>query len=63
MLGGTIGIPLAQETAQIQFRPSISGMLALLAGFLILIYPRFLNYYVAVYLIFVGLVALFNLNI
>ena len=38
---------------------SIQPLIALLAGILILIMPRFLNYFVAVYLIIVGLLGLF----
>jgi len=36
----------------------ISPIVALVAGILILIMPRFLNFIVAIYLIFVGLVGL-----
>jgi hypothetical protein len=36
----------------------ISPLVAILAGILILIVPRLLNYIVAIYLIFVGLVEL-----
>jgi len=38
---------------------SLSPILALIAGILILIFPRFLNYFVAIYLIVVGLLGLF----
>ena len=38
----------------------ISPLIALLSGFLILIMPRLLNYIVAIYLILVGLIALFG---
>ena len=37
----------------------IQPLLALLFGILILILPRLLNYLIAVYLIFIGLVGLF----
>jgi Protein of unknown function (DUF3096) len=40
----------------------IPGLLALIAGVLILIFPRLLNYIVAAYLIFVGLVQVLNLH-
>ncbi|MGA7997716.1 MAG: DUF3096 domain-containing protein [Bradyrhizobium sp.] len=36
----------------------IPAIVALIAGILILIMPRFLNFVVAIYLIFVGLVGL-----
>ena len=39
---------------------SIGPMLSLLAGILILVIPRMLNYIVAIYLIVVGLVGLFG---
>ncbi len=40
---------------------TFSPIIALLAGILILIVPRLLNYIVAVYLILIGLVGLFGL--
>ena len=40
----------------------ISGILAIVAGVLILIFPKLLNYVVAAYLIFVGVVQVFNLH-
>jgi hypothetical protein len=39
--------------------PHITPLVALIAGIIILIMPRFLNYIVAFYLIFIGLVGLF----
>ena len=39
---------------------SIGPLLALVAGILILIVPRLLNYIVAIYLIIVGLLGLFG---
>jgi hypothetical protein len=41
---------------------SLQPLLALIAGILILIMPRLLNYIVAIYLIVVGLVGLFGLR-
>jgi hypothetical protein len=41
---------------------SIPGILALIAGILILLFPRLLNYLVGIYLIVVGLVLVFNLH-
>jgi hypothetical protein len=38
---------------------SIAPLVALIAGFLILIVPRLLNYIVAIYLIITGLLGLF----
>jgi uncharacterized membrane protein HdeD (DUF308 family) len=40
----------------------IPGILAIVAGVLILIFPKLLNYVVAAYLIFVGVVQVFNLH-
>jgi len=39
---------------------TISPITALIAGVLILIFPRFLNYFIALYLIIIGLVGLFG---
>jgi Protein of unknown function (DUF3096) len=41
---------------------SIAPLVALLAGILILIMPRLLNYIVAIYLIITGLLGLFGGN-
>ncbi len=41
----------------------IEQVLAIVAGILILLIPRFLNYFVAVYLIVVGIIGLMNLRI
>jgi Protein of unknown function (DUF3096) len=40
----------------------ITPLVAIIAGILILIVPRLLNYIVALYLIFVGLVGLNNVH-
>ncbi|HJV04888.1 MAG TPA: DUF3096 domain-containing protein [Actinomycetota bacterium] len=56
-------LDLVAQRADIVFRPDLTGFLALAAGILILIVPRLLNYIVAAYLIVVGLVILFNVNI
>jgi hypothetical protein len=40
----------------------ITPIVALLAGILILIMPRLLNFIVAIYLIFIGLVGLNNIH-
>ena len=53
---------LAQKASNIAFSISINGVIALIAGILILILPRLLNYIVAVYLIVIGLVEIFNLR-
>lgn len=48
---------------EITFNPDLTGFIALGAGILILIIPRALNYIVAAYLIVVGLIILFNVNV
>jgi hypothetical protein len=40
---------------------SLSPLISLIAGILILIMPRLLNYIVAIYLIIIGLVGVFHL--
>jgi hypothetical protein len=42
---------------------SIGPLIALIAGVLILIVPRLLNYIIAIYLIVIGLVGLFGMRI
>jgi hypothetical protein len=39
-------------------RTHLSPLVALIAGILILIFPRFLNYFIAIYLIVTGLIGL-----
>ena len=41
----------------------LAPLLALIAGILILLVPRLLNYIVAGYLIFIGIIGLFNIQI
>lgn len=53
---------LAQAATQIGIVPSVSGLIALLAGILILIMPRILNYVVAAYLIVIGLIQILDLG-
>lgn len=42
---------------------SLAPLLALIAGILILVQPRLLNYIVAIYLIVIGVIGLFNLSL
>lgn len=53
---------LAQET-QVALNLTLPGILALVAGLLILFIPRLLNYIVAIYLIVVGLVQIFDFTL
>lgn len=59
----TMGTALAQTRGggAVTIRATlISPLIALLAGILILLVPRVLNYIVAIYLILVGLIGLFG---
>jgi len=42
---------------------SLAPLLALIAGILILIRPKLLNFIVAIYLIVIGVIGLFNINV
>lgn len=48
--------------AEIELDLTLNGIIALAAGILILIFPKVLNYIVAVYLIVVGLVDIFDIR-
>lgn len=52
-------LPLKENPMNIAIEP----LLALVVGILILLVPRFLNYFVAVYLIVVGVLGLMGHNI
>ena len=41
---------------------TVVPLISLIAGILILMFPKLLNYIVAIYLIFVGLVGIFGLR-
>lgn len=53
---------LAQQNVNFSLNLTLSGLVALIAGILILVVPRLLNYIVAVYLIIIGLVQLFRVG-
>ena len=53
----------AQQAAAIDLNFRLNGIVALLAGILILLIPRLLNYIIAIYLILIGLVQVFNVRI
>ncbi|GAB4560437.1 MAG: DUF3096 domain-containing protein [Rhizobacter sp.] len=44
------------------FHLSLTPLISLIAGVLILVMPKLLNYIVAIYLIAVGLIGIFGLN-
>jgi hypothetical protein len=56
---------LAQRkaNAEIELNLTLNGIIALAAGILILIFPKILNYIVAIYLIVVGLVDIFDVRL
>jgi len=49
--------------AAMNFQISMGPLLSLIAGILILIVPRLLNYIVAIYLIIMGLIGLFGTGV
>jgi hypothetical protein len=57
-----IGAIVADSTT-VNLHLVLPGIIALVAGILILIFPKILNYVVAGYLIFVGIIQVFNLHI
>ena len=54
---------LAQRSDEIDVNLTLPGILALVAGILILVRPRVLNYIVAAYLIALGLILIFDVTI
>jgi hypothetical protein len=52
---------LAKTTVNLHL--ALPGIIALIVGVLILIFPKLLNYLVAGYLIFVGVIQVFNIHI
>ncbi|MFP3906544.1 MAG: DUF3096 domain-containing protein [Acidimicrobiales bacterium] len=57
---------LAQETAEINevtVNLTLPGIIAVIAGVIILLVPKVLNYVVAAYLIVVGLIQIFDITL
>lgn len=54
---------LAQQNGDVTLNLTLPGIIALLAGIVILIVPRLLNYIVAGYLIIVGLIMIFDVSL
>jgi hypothetical protein len=52
---------IAQNEVAVNF--TLPGIIALVAGILILVYPRILNYIVALYLIVLGVIEVFDIRI
>jgi DUF3096 family protein len=57
------GLVLLLAKNEVALNVTLPGIIALVAGILILIYPRILNYVVAFYLILVGAIEVFDLKI
>ncbi|MGH2659540.1 MAG: DUF3096 domain-containing protein [Actinomycetota bacterium] len=53
---------MAAQGARVSLDLRLPGVLALVAGVLILLFPKILNYIVAGYLIFVGAVQVFDVH-
>lgn len=56
-------LELAQQGGEVTLNLRLAGIIALIAGILILIFPRILNYVVAGYLILVGLIQIFDVSV
>jgi uncharacterized membrane protein HdeD (DUF308 family) len=54
---------IVADSTTVNLHLVLPGIIALVAGILILIFPKILNYVVAGYLIFVGIIQVFNLHI
>jgi hypothetical protein len=54
---------LAAGNTTINLHLVLPGIIALVAGIVILIFPKILNYVVAGYLIVVGLIQVFNIHV
>ena len=57
----TVAFLVAQN--EVSLNLTLPGIIALIAGILILIYPSILNYVVAFYLILIGAIEVFDLKI
>jgi hypothetical protein len=54
---------IVAQQGEVAVNLTLPGILALVAGILILVFPRFLNYLVAAYLIIVGLILIFDVTL
>ncbi len=57
-----LALDVAAKGTQVSFHLRWIPLIALIAGVLILVFPRILNYLIAAYLIVVGLIGLFNIR-
>jgi len=53
-------LPATDESVPMNIQLSLAPLVSLIAGILILVVPRLLNYIVAIYLIVIGLIGLFG---
>ena len=60
-MANAIALLVAQN--EVSLNLTLPAIIALIAGILILIYPRILNYVVAFYLILVGAIEVFDIKI
>jgi hypothetical protein len=51
------------EVGSVTVNLTLPGVIAVIAGLLILLVPRILNYVVAIYLIVVGLIQIFDITL
>ena len=56
-------LELAQKNSEVTLNLKLPGIIALIAGVLILFVPKLLNYVVAGYLILVGAIQVFDIKI
>jgi len=56
-------VVLAQKGNELDINFTLNGIVALIAGVLILIFPRLLSFLVAGYLIVVGLIQVFDFSL
>jgi hypothetical protein len=54
---------LAAGSTAVNLHLALPGIIAIIAGIVILIFPKVLNYVVAAYLIIIGLIQVFNIHI
>jgi hypothetical protein len=58
-----LAVSLATTVHQIRVSLTLSGIVALVAGILILVAPKLIRFIVGGYLIFIGLIHVFNLHL
>lgn len=51
------------QTASVDVNLTLPGIVALTAGILVLVLPKFLNYVVGAYLVIVGVIMIFDITV